>query len=74
MGERTFRFHSPAMAIHVEDGQPSVVTIPEKATVTLVEGDITGTRFVKIRYMEQVLEIFAGDLRRYADLVFVKSA
>jgi hypothetical protein len=50
MGEPSFKLNSSSMAILEENGVPSVVTVPANAVVTVVDGDATANRFVKIRY------------------------
>jgi hypothetical protein len=62
------------MGICVENRQPSVVTIPANAVVTLVLGDIDGNGLLKVRYQNQVLEIFATDLRSRGEPILVKSS
>jgi hypothetical protein len=74
MGERTFKLLAPIMAIRVENEQPSVVTVPTNAVVTLVDGNINGVGLVQIRYQDQVLQILAIDLRKGGEPVRVTSA
>jgi len=74
MGERTFKLLAPTMAIRVENEQPSVVTVPTNAVVTLVDGDINGVGLVQIRYQDQVLQMLATDLRNGGEPVLVTSA
>lgn len=63
MVQPAFKFYTPAIAIRSEDAQRSLVTIPKNAVVTVVAGNIKGNGFVKIRYVDQILEMFAKDLR-----------
>ena len=64
MAERVFKFKSPVITMRSEGGQRGVVIIPANAIVTVVESDIRGTeKFVKIRYLDQTLNMFVTDLR-----------
>jgi hypothetical protein len=60
---RTFKLNTPTSAILEENDAPRVVTVPANAVVTLVGGDTEGNGFVKVRYRDQVLSVFAVDLR-----------
>jgi hypothetical protein len=51
------------MALLIENASRTMVTIPANAIVTLVEGDIDGNGFVRVRYRERILDVFAVDLR-----------
>jgi hypothetical protein len=42
--------------------------------VTVFDGDVEGYGFVKIRYQNQVLDIFALDLRNRGERVFEQMA
>jgi hypothetical protein len=74
MPQRTFRLNASTTAILNENTQPSVVTIPANALVTLVGGDPDGNGFVKVRYQDQVLSVFAFDLRARGERVWGQSA
>ena len=63
MPERAFKLNTPTSAILEENDAPRVVTIPANAVVILVAGDTEGNGFVKVRYRDQVLSVFAVDLR-----------
>jgi hypothetical protein len=63
MAERVVKLNTPTLAIQSENEHPRIVTIPANAVVVIVDGDINGTGFVKIRYMDQTLAIYAKDLR-----------
>jgi len=63
VSERAFKLNTPTSAILEENDAPRVVTIPANAIVTLVAGDTEGAGFVKVRYRDQVLSVFAVDLR-----------
>jgi hypothetical protein len=63
MPNRTFKLNTSTTAILNENKQPSVVTIPADALVTLVDGDPEGNGFVKVRYRDKILSVFAVDLR-----------
>ena len=63
MAEQAFRFRSPVITIRPEGGQRGVFIIPANAVVT-VEEDVTGgEKFVKVRYQDQILNMFVTDLR-----------
>ncbi len=55
------------MAVQSEKEHLRVVTLPAEAIVSIVDGDIRGTGFVKIRYMDQTLAMYAKDLRNQCD-------
>lgn len=63
MAERVVKLNTPTLAIQSENEHARVVTIPANAVVVIVDGDINGTGFVKIRYMDQTLAMYAKDLR-----------
>jgi len=63
MPKRMFKLNTSTTAILNENNQPSVVTIPADALVTLVDGDPDGNGFVKVRYRDKILSVFAVDLR-----------
>jgi len=63
MLKRTFKLKTSSFAILSEKEHRSIVTIPAQSLVTLVVGDINADGFVKIRYRNQILLMFAIDLR-----------
>lgn len=63
MPERVVKLNTPAMAVQSDNKHMSIVTVPANAVVVIVDGDIYGTGFVKIRYMDQTLAMYAKDLR-----------
>jgi hypothetical protein len=72
MRQRTFKLNASAMAILSDSSQRTVVTVPEHSLVTVFEGDVDGYDFVKIHYRNQVLDIFALDLRNGGERVFAQ--
>jgi hypothetical protein len=63
MAQRLVKLNTPIMAIQSANKHTSIVTIPANAVVAIVDGDINGSGFVKIRYMDQTLAMYAKDLR-----------
>jgi hypothetical protein len=63
MPERVVRLNTPTMAVQSDNEHMRVVTLPAEAIVAIVDGDINGTGFVKIRYKDQTLAMYAKDLR-----------
>lgn len=61
--ERVIKLTTPTMAIQSDNAHLRVVTLPADANVSIIDGDIYGNGFVKIRYMNQTLAIYAKDLR-----------
>jgi hypothetical protein len=74
MPQRMFKLNTSTTAILNENAQPSVVTIPADALVTLVDGDPEGNGFVKVRYEDKVLSMFAFDLRTRGERIWGQSA
>jgi hypothetical protein len=62
MPQHAFKLKTSTLAI-LSDDQRTMVTIPANASVTLVVGDIDENGFVEVRYRDQVLIMFAEDLR-----------
>jgi hypothetical protein len=62
MPKHAFKLKTSTLAI-LSDDQRTMVTIPANASVTLVVGDIHENGFVEVRYRDQVLIMFAEDLR-----------
>ena len=73
MSRSTFKLKTSTLAI-LSDDQRTMVTIPANALVTLVVGDIGGDGFVEVRYRDQVLIIFAEDLRSRGERKWGQSA
>jgi hypothetical protein len=73
MLKRTFKLKTSSFAILSEKEHRSIVTIPAQSLVTLVVGDINADGFVKIRYRNQILLMFAIDLRTRAERVLRES-
>ena len=63
MVERVVELSTPTMAVQSDKEHLRIVTLPAEAMVSIVDGDINGTGFVKIRYMGQTLAMYAKDLR-----------
>jgi hypothetical protein len=59
-----YKFNVPTSAILSANTQRTVVTIPANAVVTIVDGDPEGDGLVKVRYRDEVLSVFAVDLRK----------
>ena len=74
MPPRTFKLKTSTMAILNECNQRAMVTIPANALVTLVDGDAEGNGFVKIRFEDKVLSMFALDLRCRGERIWGQSA
>ena len=74
MRQHTFRLNASTMAILSDSSQRTVVTVPEHSLVTVFEGDVDGYGFVKIHYRNQVLDIFALDLRNRGERVLEQIA
>ena len=67
MPERVVKLNTPTMAAQSDNEHLRVVTLPAEAIVAIVDGDINGTGFVKIRYMDQTLAMYAKDLRSQSE-------
>jgi hypothetical protein len=63
MPERVVKLNTPTMAVLSDNEHMRIVTLPGEAIVSIVDGDINGTGFVKIRYKDQTLAMYAKDLR-----------
>lgn len=66
---KIFKLKDRSRAILSENDQRSVIPIPARATVVLVEGDIDEDPFVQIRYGSKVLLMFSEDLRSCGELL-----
>ena len=67
MAERVVKLNTPTLAVQSQNEHPRIMTIPANAVVAIVGGDINGSGFVKIRYMDQTLAMYAKDLRIQSD-------
>jgi hypothetical protein len=74
MPQHVFKLNTSTSAILSENTSRSVVTIPANAVVTLVDGDPEGDGLVKVRYRDQVLSMFAVDLRTRSKRMWARSA
>jgi hypothetical protein len=74
MPQRMFKLNTSTTAILNENNQPSMTTVPANALVTLVDGDAEGNGFVKVRYEEKILSMFAIDLRTRGERMWGQSA
>ena len=63
MPGRVFKLNTPTLAIQSPNENPRIITIPANAVVAIVAGDINGSGFVKVRYKDQTLAMYAKDLR-----------
>jgi hypothetical protein len=73
MPQRTFKLNTSTTAILNENNQRTMVTIPANAVVTLVDGDAKGNGFVKVRFEDKLLSMFAFDLRTRGERVLGQS-
>ena len=70
MPERAFKFKSPVITIPSEKGPHRIFIIHANAVVIIVEGDVSsGEKFVKVRYQDQILNVFVTDLRSRGELI-----
>jgi len=74
MRQGIFRLNASTMAILSDNSQRTVVTVPEHSMVTVFDGDVDGYGFLKVRYRNQVLDIFALDLRNRGERVLEQIA
>ena len=74
MPQRMFKLNTSTTAILNENNQRSVVTIPANALVAIVDGDPNGNGFVKVRYRDKLLSMFAVDLRTRGERAWGQSA
>ena len=65
----SFKLASRSRAILCEHDNRTVITIPARAVVVLVGGDIDEDIFVKIRYEGRVLHMLSEDLRSNGELL-----
>jgi hypothetical protein len=69
-----FKLETSTTAILNECNQRTMVTIPANALVTLVDGDAEGNGFVRVRFEDKVVSMFAFDLRTRGKRVWGQSA
>jgi hypothetical protein len=74
MPRRTFKLITSARAILHESDQQVAFTIPANAHLTLVDGDPNGNGFVRVRFEDKVLSMFAFDLRKRGERILGQSA
>ena len=74
MPQPSFKLSTSTIAILNENAQPRIVTIEANALVTLVDGDAEASGFVRVRYEDTILSIFAVDLRSRGQRVLGQSA
>jgi hypothetical protein len=74
MPECTVKLNSPTVALLAEEDQQTIITIPANALLTIIAGDIDTDRFVEVRYRNQVLSMFAQDLRSRGERFLKESA
>ena len=63
MAQHAYKLNTATMAILADNGHEIVVTIPANAMVILLAGDTDGNGFVRVRYRDKILSMFAVDLR-----------
>ena len=72
MGGQQYRMKTPTLAIltcgDVPD-QKIPVTIPQGATVEVIEANLNGNRLVDVRWEGRVVMMFTTDLRNRGELV-----
>ena len=61
-GQR-FRMQTPTLAILSQDGHRIPVTIPQGATVEVIEGPLDGNRLVDVAWEGKTVMMFTIDLR-----------
>ena len=69
-----FKLETSTTATLHENDQRVVFTIPANALVTVVDGDPNGNGFVRVRFEEKILSMFACDLRNNGVRVWGQSA
>jgi hypothetical protein len=74
MPQRMFKLNTSTTAILNDNNQPSVITVPANAIVTLVDGDAEGNGFVRVRFEDKLLSMFAVDLRTRCERMWGQSA
>jgi hypothetical protein len=74
MPQSRFKLNASATAILSECNQRTTITIPANALVTLEDGDAEGNGFVRVRFEDKILSMFAFDLRSHGERVWGQSA
>jgi hypothetical protein len=74
MPQRRFKLNASAAAILSDCNQRTTITIPAKALVTVEVGDAEGNGFVRVRFEDKILSMFAFDLRTRGERVWGQSA
>ena len=74
MPQPAFKLSTSTIAILNENAQPRIVTIEANALVTLVDGDAEANGFVRVRFEDKILSMFAFDLRSRGERVWGQSA
>ena len=74
MAQHAYTLTTATMAILVESDHEIVVTVPANAMVVLVDGDTEGAGFVRVRYRDKILSMFALDLRTRGERAREESA
>lgn len=74
MAQHAYKLTTATMGIFAEGDHEIVLTIPANAMVVLMDGDTEGTGFVRVRYRDKILSMFAVDLRTRGEAVREESA
>ncbi len=75
MPQYAYKITSPTMAILADGDHEVVVTIPANAIVVLVDGILDESNgFVRVRYRNEILSVFAVDLRNRGERAREESA
>jgi len=74
MQQRTFKLSSSTLAMLDENTNQASLLFPANAVVTVVLGDPDRNGFVRVRYLDQVLAVFAVDLRNRGQRIWRQSA
>ena len=74
MRQSSFRLNTSTMAILSDSSRRTIVMVPEYSMVTVCDGDVEGYGFVKIRYQNQLLDVFALDLRNRGERIVEEHA
>jgi hypothetical protein len=61
-GQR-FRIQTPTLAILSQDGHRIPITIPQGATIEVIDGPLDGNRLVDVNWEGKTLMMFTIDLR-----------
>ena len=74
MAQHAYKLNTATMAILADSDHEMVLTIPANAMVVLVDGDMEGNGFVRVRYRDKILSVFAADLRARGELAREETA